>query len=154
MRGKWLLVLAAVLLPALALITLPALAEAQDEPAEWTVMFYFCGSDLESKYGYASGNLLEISRVIYPDSYRTHIAHYYGLDPASMDITMPGKVNVLVETGGSKSWHTQNEDTGDSLDMDIDVNALQRWRYNIYPQGGTFPDGPWDGYELMQTLPL
>ena len=32
--------------------TAPALAEELDE---WTVMFYLCGSDLESKNGYATG---------------------------------------------------------------------------------------------------
>ena len=155
MRSRFMIALLAMLLALLALCAAPALAENAENgnaPDEWTVMFYFCGSDLESKYGYASGNLLEISRVIYPDSYRTQIANYYELDPATMDITMPGKVNVLIETGGSKAWHTRDEEY--SLNMDIDANALQRWRYNIYPQGGTFPDGPWDGYELMQTLPL
>ena len=31
--------------------------------AEWTIMFYMCGSDLESKYGYATGNLQEIAEM-------------------------------------------------------------------------------------------
>ena len=36
---------------------------AGDAPkeAEWTVMFYMCGSNLESKYSYATGNLEEIA---------------------------------------------------------------------------------------------
>ena len=34
-------------------------ADPEAERAEWTVMFYFCGSDLESKYSFASGNLPE-----------------------------------------------------------------------------------------------
>ena len=127
-------------------------AETGEEPAEWTVMFYFCGSDLESKYGYASGNLNEISNVTYPGSWLPMVAEFYHLDPDSMGITDPGKVNVLVETGGSKEWHTGDEDAG--LDMDIDTGALQRWRYNVYPDGGLGPDGPWDGYELLETLPL
>ena len=44
-----LILLAACLLPVLCA------AETDDsagEEAEWTVLFYFCGSDLESKYGY------------------------------------------------------------------------------------------------------
>ena len=41
---------------------------AQAELPEWTVMFYFCGSDLESRYGYATENLKEIGNVRYPDS--------------------------------------------------------------------------------------
>ena len=31
------------------------------EPAEWTVLFYMCGSDLETRYSYGSGNLAEIA---------------------------------------------------------------------------------------------
>ncbi len=34
-----------------------ARADEAVQKAEWTVMFYFCGSDLESKYGFATENL-------------------------------------------------------------------------------------------------
>ena len=50
-----------MLLSALAsLAAVPCAAEevpdrpGEPEKAEWTVMFYFCGSDPESKYGYAT----------------------------------------------------------------------------------------------------
>ncbi len=47
----------------------------------WTIMIYMCGSDLESKFGAATGNLEEILRSGYGDN-----------------------INVMVETGGSKEW--------------------------------------------------
>ncbi len=154
MRNKFMIALLAALLAVLALCVVPALAESAEDggEAEWTVMFYFCGSDLESKYGYASDNLLDISHVLYPEPFYLEIAKYYGVDPETLDYTAPGKVNILIETGGSKAWHVKDE--AYYLDMDIDVNALQRWSYNVYPGGGTFPDGPFNGFELMQTLPL
>ena len=43
-----------------------ALAETEGGEAEWTVLFYMCGSDLESKYSYATQNLAEIKGVKYP----------------------------------------------------------------------------------------
>lgn len=56
-RYAW--ILAALLFAALLLAVPPVRAEQQegDEQQEWTVMFYLCGSDLESKHSYASGNL-------------------------------------------------------------------------------------------------
>ncbi len=130
----------------------PVMAEEnQAEQDEWTVMFYFCGSDLESKYGYATQNLADISAVHYPDSWLPLMAKYYDLDPESMEITVPGKVNVLLETGGCQRWHTMDEEK--SLDMDIKTDALQRWRYNVYPDAAG-PNGERNGYELMETLPL
>ena len=50
-------------------LAIGACAEAGEEPAEWTVLFYFCGSDLESNYSYATGNLNEISSITYPVNY-------------------------------------------------------------------------------------
>lgn len=41
-----------------------AMAEPEEEADEWTVMFYFCGSDLELKYIYATENLREVSMQI------------------------------------------------------------------------------------------
>ncbi len=49
--------------------------------ADWTVMMYFCGSDLESAWGLASENLAELCSV-----------------------SVPSNVNVLIETGGASSW--------------------------------------------------
>lgn len=57
---KWML---AMVLAMFTAVGVSALAEPAEEPAEWTVLFYFCGSDLESKYSYATGNLQEIGGV-------------------------------------------------------------------------------------------
>ena len=137
----------------LALVGAHALAEeAARATDEWTVMFYFCGSDLESKYGYASENLSDINSVIYPNSWMTMVADFYGLDPESIEAVKPGKVNVLIETGGSTAWHTRDGEI--DLDMDVDTGALQRWSYNVYPDDVEDAlDLPW-GFELKETLPL
>lgn len=137
-----------ILLLLLSLACAGALAEdtADGHMDEWTVMFYFCGSDLESKHAYATGNLQEISEIRYPDSYLDAMMRYYGLEPH--ETTEMGKVNILIETGGSSQWHAQE------LGMDISTEALQRWRYNVVPWGGQDTDGPYDGYELLETLPL
>ena len=61
MRGKWMIALPAMLLALLAFFALPALAENEGNEAEWTVMFYMCGSDLESRYSYATENRKDIA---------------------------------------------------------------------------------------------
>jgi len=129
-----------------------AMAEkAAQEADEWTVMFYLCGSDLESKYGYASSFLSDIARTMYPNSWMTTVAENYGLDPQTMQVTRPGKVNVLVETGGSRSWHTQEKAEDRYVpDMAPDPRALQRWRYDVYPDDVLVESG----YTLLETLPL
>ena len=133
----------------LLLLAVPALAEeAGEDMAEWTVMFYFCGSDLESKYGYASSNLNEIRDVNYPDSLLQ--IEYPDLDSEqALEAQMePGKVNVLIETGGSREWHTPKGI------MDIDASALQRWSCHYYPMRDIGEEGVHNGFELMETLPL
>ena len=153
MKKKHWIVLPLLALLLLALVGSHALAEnSEDNPDEWTVLFYFCGSDLESKYGYASQNLADIQGVVYPDSWMPMVANFYGLDPESIEVTKPGKVNVLIETGGSATWHTQDEDI--YVNMDVDTGALQRWSYNVYPGDvENVHDLPW-GFELKKTLPL
>ncbi len=70
---KRILVLLLVLLP--CVFTQRAKGEAP-EADEWTVVFYLCGSDLESKYSFATGNLEEIADVNYPDSILPDIMSY------------------------------------------------------------------------------
>ncbi len=94
-------------------------AEAEDE---WTVLFYICGSDLESKYGYATGNLTEISRVEEPVNIIPDIIMDYE-EKSGITFGKPGGVNVLIETGGAEQWHAQE------LGMDIRPERLQTWRY-------------------------
>lgn len=115
-----------------------------DRVADWTVLLYFCGSDLESKYAYASLNLLEIDTVIYP----YNVQPIYTLESATRADMMRsiGEVNILFETGGASKWHAQ------SVGIDISAKALQRWRYNYYPT----PDGeqPEKSMQLLEELPL
>ncbi|SFG19920.1 clostripain-related cysteine peptidase [Oribacterium sp. WCC10] len=69
--------------------------------AEWDVMIYLCGTDLESAGGMATTNLEMIKSTI-PDD----------------------KVNVLIQTGGTKKW-----DTKERIGIDIATDKLQRWSY-------------------------
>lgn len=75
------------------------ISEAQK--AEWTVMIYLCGTDLESDGAMASGNLTEIAQMTPNDS-----------------------VNVVIETGGTKQWYAQD------VGLDIDPKKLQRYSYD------------------------
>ncbi|OON85078.1 hypothetical protein BXO88_14260 [Oribacterium sp. C9] len=70
-------------------------------PAEWDVMIYLCGTDLESDGGMASNNLEMIKKTI-PDD----------------------RVNVLIQTGGTKKW-----DTKERIGIDIATDKIQRWSY-------------------------
>jgi len=70
----------------------------------WSVFVYLCGTDLESDSetgGAASYNLYE---MMYAD--------------------LSDKVNLVVQTGGTKAWMSEEFD----LDMDVDVKKLQRWQ--------------------------
>lgn len=99
---KWVSLCLVVLL---AFSTLPVMAEESAEAAEnaaWTVMIYLCGTDLESKNGMATENLLEISKTLANQ-----------------------QVNVLIETGGAKAWSTK-----ETLGFDIATDRLQRYKYD------------------------
>ena len=88
-----------------------AVSEAQQ--AEWTVMIYLCGTDLESENAMASGNLAEIAQTKPTD-----------------------RVNVVIQTGGTKEWHAQE------IGLDINPKKLQRYSYDE------------NGYILMEEAPL
>ena len=125
-------------------------APASDEPVEWTVMFYFCGSDLESKYSYATGNLEEIYQVEPLNDYLSFFIQLYDNNyeefPA-ISLRRPEEINILIETGGSTKWHTQD------LGMDISSNALQRWQYSYYYS--TYLDRvELRHFKLIETCPL
>ncbi len=84
--------------------------------AEWTVMIYLCGTDLESTPGVgsmASGNLAEIAQT-----------------------TPNDRVNVVVETGGTKQWYAQN------VGLDINPKKIQRYSYDE------------NGFALVEEAPL
>lgn len=135
----------------LVIVAAPVLAEDENgDMDEWTVMFYFCGSDLESRYSYATGNLEEIDGIQYPDTYLPLVAMQYGVEYDPSAIPALPKVNVLIETGGCKAWHAQD------LGMDIRSNVLQRWRFqtrSIYDTDG-MNDTVLSSFELVDTQPL
>ena len=139
--------LALALLAAL-LLAAPAVAEAADAPAEWTVLFYFCGADLESRYGLASANLEEFKDLFCPvNILPVFVEDANGMLDEDM-LKAPGKVHLLVETGGSREWHAQ------APGMDVDPAALQRWRYKMYGIDDEVEKATNNSFELVETLPL
>ena len=110
-----------------------------EEPAEWTLLFYFCGSDLESKYSYATSNIEEIMHIYSPESYMLSMMKIYGTEEAQMVIHRPGKVNILMETGGCTRWHRE----------EISADALQRWSIHFDENHSYYPV-----MDLKDTLPL
>lgn len=72
------------------------------EPALWTVMFYLCGTDLESDGAMATANLEMIKNT-----------------------TANSAVNMVIETGGTKKWNAE-----ESVGIDIAEDKLQRWSYS------------------------
>ena len=88
-----------------------AWAESEEPAAEWTVMFYLCGTDLESgRYASATKNLQQVASTVPVDS-----------------------VNLVIETGGARMWHAK-EDPG----IEIAGDRLQRWIYG--KEGFTLAD--------------
>ena len=64
----------------------------------WTIMVYMCGSDLESRSGLASMDLIEM-----------------------MNANIPTNFQILVETGGAENWFN-------TTSSPIRNDAIQRWR--------------------------
>ena len=87
--------LAALLLGVLLIV--PACAEeAEQAISEWTVMFYMCGSELESGHGYATGNIKEIAECLTYEAFSGYFSGPQEGEPG------PDAVNVVLETGGSR----------------------------------------------------
>lgn len=57
------------------------------EKSDWTIAVYMCGTDLESSHGAATADLIEM-----------------------LEADIPKDVTLLVMTGGTKTWNSQNED--------------------------------------------
>ncbi len=75
--------------------------EEEPEIAEWTVLAYICGTDLESQGGMATVNLREIASTVPNDS-----------------------VNVVVQGGGTRQW--QCEDLG----LELNPKKTSRFTYD------------------------
>ena len=134
----------ALLLAALPLWEEPAAAE--EDQAEWTVMLYLCGSDLESRHAMATYNLREIANIRLPEYTMASTE-----DGPAMQPWQPGGVNLVFETGGSKQWHGMEPDeTGNSLELDISTQALQRYETHLE----LLPNGYAPRFSLVDTQPL
>ncbi len=118
-----------------------SILELLPEKAEWTVLFYMCGSNLESEYGFATENLTDISRCFGRDAFEGIPLEEDDWLTKLVSILSDDKVNVVVETGGCKQWHAQ------ALGMDISAESLQRWYYESNTDG--ISQGQ---FKLKQTL--
>lgn len=76
------------------------LTVVEQQKAAWTIMIYLCGSDLESENSFATSDINEILSVK----------------------NQPDDVNIIIETGGSKSWHYSG--------TTISSSKLGRWHVN------------------------
>ncbi|MBR2529380.1 MAG: hypothetical protein IKE58_13045 [Blautia sp.] len=110
---------------------------------KWTVMFYMCGSDLESRYGYASTNLMEIA-----NSHDIATLYQEQAKKLGMDNGVPSRdVNVVLQTGGCSAWHN-DEISEKTTDKQIRTDVLQRWHYDPYEETST------SQIRLKEELPL
>ena len=76
------------------LISLTPVASAKDgELLEYLVMIYLCGTDLETRFGAATGDLQEMLDANLPDD---------------------GSVSVLIQTGGTQMWDNDLVDSATS----------------------------------------
>ncbi len=125
---------------------LPATAgqeTGEEKLPEWTVMLYLCGSDLESRHSYATGNLREIL---------TQCNNQAQVGAGVLDAPigkpadqLPTEVNVLVQTGGAAKWHAEE------LGMKVNPGALQRWQMRWMDDSGEADE---NRFELKEELPL
>jgi len=75
--------------------------ESTTPRAQWTVLLYMCGTDLESEGGAATNNLLELQDVQYDDS-----------------------VNFIIQTGGTNTWQNDLIDPGYLQRFKSDADGL------------------------------
>lgn len=105
------------------------------DKADWTIMIYMCGSDLESDNGFASADISEILSVT----------------------GQPDDVNIIIETGGSTKWknskisatelgrwHVENKQlvkdaslTNASMAEEATFESFLRWGLEYYPADKT-----------------
>ena len=90
--------------------SLPVSAEetASEEMADWTVMIYFCGSDLESLHGMATYNLKEMAGIHPEITIEEFLNQKHGTNYPVQD-PYHNHVNVVFQTGGCKEWHAKKD---------------------------------------------
>ncbi len=81
-----------------------------------TVMIYMCGTDLESKYGMATSDLSEMVKA-----------------------NLSGKVNVIVETGGCRSWKNGVVSNSVNQIYRVQTGGLERLESNFGSAAMTDP---------------
>ncbi len=125
--------------------SLPVSAEetASEEMADWTVMIYFCGSDLESLHGMATYNLKEMAGIHPEITIEEFLNQKHGTNYPVQD-PYHNHVNVVFQTGGCKEWHAKKD-----LGIDISSDALQRWSFQ--PVAKDSDESP---FTLMEEVPL
>lgn len=76
--------------------------EPAAEKAQWTVMMYLAGTDLETKGQMATYNLVELAKTNPND-----------------------QVNFVFQTGATRQWHAE-----EAVGLDIDETKLQRYQFD------------------------
>ena len=141
---KWFLLALTVLCLSIA----PGFAEAgEGNRAEWTVMFYMCGSDLESKYEFASQNLMEIVQAHDLSLEYNYYAGLFNLDEYKQELKEDRAVHVVIETGGCRAWHNEEQEIR-TTETPIRTDVLQRWSYDPYESVET------SVIRLQESIPL
>ena len=121
-----------------------ALAQELKDEAEWTVMIYMCGSDLESRHGLATYNLEEMAAIRKIDTVTDYLNAVYDLD---LKEEQQEKVHVVMETGGCTKWQAE-----ESLGMQISNENLQRWYFEPLDQELAAEEGNCP-FTLLQEAP-
>ena len=122
LRRILLLILPVMIAAGVITACIPVRAENVPD-AEWTVLIYLCGSDLESHDGMASYNLHEIMSCPQPVSTVKQNPETHAFENVSI---LP-EVNVVIETGGSKKWHND----GENADWGLEIAADRLQRYTL-----------------------
>ena len=119
-------------------------AGGEGAEAEWTVMIYLCGTDLESKHGFATYNLEEMAKIVPQPTVNSLLNAVYDQNLEETD--SGSQVRVVLETGGCAAWQAE-----ETLGMQISSEALQRWSFTpVDPMDETAPSP----FMLEEELPL
>ena len=81
-----------------------------------TMLVYMCGTDLESNYGMATQDLTEMAAAVHSD-----------------------KINIIVETGGTKTWRNRAVTAGTNQIWRVVDNALEPLESNLGRKAMTDP---------------
>ena len=71
------------------------------EPGSWAIYWYLCGSDLETEYACATGDLLEL-----------------------LEVNLPDNVNIVIQTGGAEVWQNDAMDASKTQRWLYDSDGL------------------------------